>query len=94
MRGMYEAAPGVWLMNGVTLEQNRDAWDANYTGDPWIDEFVDHGPHELDERRVWRTREGRDIPYDELDPGHLRNIKAMIVRNNRANSWPTLMNLP
>lgn len=30
--------------------------------------------------KIWITRDGQEIPYDQLDDGHLMNIIAMIRR--------------
>jgi hypothetical protein len=39
-------------------------------------------PRDLPEARVWRTKEGRDIPYSQLDSGHLLNILMWLRRRS------------
>lgn len=33
-------------------------------------------------KKYWTTQDGRDIEIEKLDDNHLRNIVAMIERNN------------
>lgn len=36
----------------------------------------------LPEERIWRTKEGDEIPYAQLDPGHLINILLWLRRRS------------
>ena len=54
--------------------------------DNWPDDFdipdeFAWGP----EPGIWRTKEGEDIPYEELKDSHLLNIVAMLERTCKPN---------
>jgi hypothetical protein len=80
---MYEAAPGHWLIEGVSMAEHRSAMAGNYEG-PMEWEDFDQGrepsQHFGDRHKVWTTKEGMGIPYAELGDRHLSNIVNMLRR--------------
>lgn len=101
---MYEAAPSVWLCEGVTMEEHKAAMSGNYTGE--ADEYYERMWQEEqteafkqgamaalsanDDRAIWVTKDRHAIPYAELEIGHLNNIVAFLGRSGIALAMPKL----
>lgn len=49
----------------------------------------------LDQDELWRTSDGRELLLEDMDPDHLRNVLAMLVRNaeslKAAAEWAILL---
>lgn len=81
----YEARPGMWLVEGVTVEEHERAMAGNYEPgrDEYYQEILDRelrSPPSSDVFSIWTTKEGKQIEYKNLKTGHLNNIVAMMRR--------------
>lgn len=91
---MYQAAPGMWLCVGVTIEEHRQAMAANY--EPGRDEYLAkqldelfreetrlaRDQHLLDQDRsnTWTTRDGRRLAIKDMSDEHVKNTVFFLQR--------------
>ena len=73
----YQAAPGLYLMEGVSLAEHQAAVAGNYS--PFEDDFgfLDPAPGSIEYNPrgpIWVTADMREIPIPELSDLHLINI--------------------
>jgi hypothetical protein len=93
---MYEAAPGHWLCEGVSMAEHEAAMAGNYTGDDLsgygdflfetlarkqLKQAAVSKMQEHDSAGVWRTRDRHLLPIAEIEDSHLENIVRMLERS-------------
>lgn len=66
-----------------TCGQSPQAREHQHPDNDWPDDFDIPDPWDCVEEGIWRTKEGEEIPHEDLGDAHLLNIIAMLKRDAR-----------